>query len=83
MSNDIDSVVKNAIKEVLKLNDKILIEPETRLREDLGLDSMGSLELILNIEEKIVNMSIDPERLEPDDLKTYGSLCAFIKNEAQ
>ena len=79
--DNVNNIIKTAIIKTLKLKQEFVIDHETRLREDLGLDSMASLELLLNIEEKISGFSIEPGRLEPDDLKTYRTLCNFIKNE--
>jgi acyl carrier protein len=47
-----------------------------RLREDLGMDSLGSLELLSTIAE---HLRIDIEMEEAMDLVTVDDACAFVE----
>jgi acyl carrier protein len=51
---------------------------DTRLVEDLGLDSLTLLELVLAIEE-VLNLQIDNEELKA--IRTLGKLNQFLQNK--
>jgi acyl carrier protein len=48
-----------------------------RLMEDLGLTSVATLELMLELEEAL-EIQIDVEEIEPTDLASLGALADFI-----
>jgi acyl carrier protein len=48
-----------------------------RLMEDLGLISVATLELMLELEEAL-DIQIDVEEIEPTDLASLGALADFI-----
>jgi acyl carrier protein len=48
-----------------------------RLMEDLGLTSVSTLELMLELEEAL-EIQIDVEEIEPADLASLGALADFI-----
>ncbi|MHA4819233.1 acyl carrier protein [Streptomyces aculeolatus] len=50
---------------------------QTKLFEELGLDSTSVLELLMTLEDDH-GIEIDPETLEPEHLETVGAVCAFI-----
>jgi acyl carrier protein len=50
---------------------------DTRLFDDLNLDSTSVLGLLLELEDSL-NMEVDPESLEQDHLETVGSLTSFV-----
>jgi acyl carrier protein len=49
----------------------------TMLYEDLGLESIGTLELLLDLEGTL-GIEVDPEDLEMDDFHTVGSLADYV-----
>jgi acyl carrier protein len=49
----------------------------TMLYEDLGLESIGTLELLLHLED-ILGIEVDPEDLEMGVFHTVGSLADYI-----
>lgn len=49
-----------------------------RLREDLGMDSLSSLELLSSLGEKL---RIDLEIEEAMDLRTVDDACAFVERQ--
>jgi acyl carrier protein len=51
---------------------------ETRLFEDLSLDSTAALEVLMVIEEKL-GVAFDPESLEPEHLLSVGRLTTFVQ----
>lgn len=66
--------VKKVIIEVLKINPDI-INPESRIREDLGADSLDIISLIMALEEEFKgNISND----EAEKINTVGETVEFI-----
>jgi acyl carrier protein len=49
----------------------------TELYEELGLDSAGTLELVLVLEEAL-GFEVDPEDLEIEVFRTVGTLADYI-----
>ena len=49
----------------------------TMLYEDLGLESVGTLELLLDLEDTL-GIEVDPESLEMDVFRTVGSLTDYV-----
>jgi acyl carrier protein len=52
------------------------IRGEQRLREDLGMDSLGSLELLSTISEEL---RIDLEMENAMEIQTVDDACAFVE----
>jgi acyl carrier protein len=74
---DIVAAVERALREVL--NDAVPAElaPDSRLFEDLHLDSTGVLELLMALEENL-GIEVDPENLDMDDFQTVASLTDYL-----
>jgi acyl carrier protein len=71
------SAVERALREVL--NDAVPagLAEDSRLFEDLHLDSTGVLELLMALEENL-GIEVDPENLNMDDFQTVGSLTDYL-----
>jgi acyl carrier protein len=71
----LDAIVA-ALSEVLRqeLTD---VAEETRLFDDLSLDSTSVLGLLMALEDAL-DMQVDPENLEQRHLETVGTLADFI-----
>ena len=52
-----------------------------RLMEDLGLTSVSTLELMLELEDAL-EIQIDVEEIEPADLTSLGALADFVAGHA-
>lgn len=72
---DIDAQIKAIVAEILEV-DPATINPDARLVEDLGMDSMMALEILVAIEKKF-KITIPEEKLA--ELKTLGSTIAVAK----
>ena len=66
--------VRSLIAEILEV-DGSTIHPESRLREDLGMDSLQSLELLSVISEEL---RIDLEMEEAMEIGTVEDACNFV-----
>jgi acyl carrier protein len=69
--------VRLALSSVLNRDLPDLSE-ESRLFEDLGLDSTSVIELLMSLETSI-NLEIEPDSLEPEVFMTVGSLADYIE----
>ncbi|MFG2041334.1 acyl carrier protein [Dactylosporangium sp. NPDC048998] len=77
MTADIRAVLRDALADVLhkdigELND------DTRLFAELGLDSTGVIELIMELEDAI-DVRIDPETVTADVFETVASLVGYLE----
>ncbi len=67
--------VTSLIAEILEV-DPSTVRAESRLREDLGMDSLQSLELLSTLSEEL---RIDLEMEEAMDIATVADACAFVE----
>lgn len=63
-------------REVLEFSD------ETKLLEDLELDSIRFIELIMSLEDTL-GLDVDPESLEPEVFQSVGTLASYIQARLQ
>lgn len=68
--------VREALRVVLEKEDLGPVEADTKLFEDLQLDSTSVIELLMLLEDSL-GLDIDPDELEPDVFETFGSLTAY------
>ena len=73
--------VKNVLEEEFEIPEELL-EPETELYQEMGLDSLDSVDLVVALEKafdfKIVR-SVDEENIR--SIRTLGDLYAFIESK--
>jgi acyl carrier protein len=51
---------------------------ETRIIEELEIDSIRFIELIMSLEDTL-GLDVDPETLEPEVFQTAGSLADYVQ----
>ena len=66
---DVETIIKRIRPEVKEVRDG------DRLREDLGLDSLHSMELLSTVTEKY-EVDVDVEQLQ--EVRTVGDVVAFL-----
>lgn len=71
------SVIEQALSEVLGRQISGMAQ-ETRLFEDLQLDSTSVLELLIALEDA-VGFEVDPDGLEVSDFKTIATLADYVR----
>ncbi len=65
------------IAEILEI-DEAKIDAKSRLREDLGMDSLGSLEMLSTISEQLdIHLEIE----DAMDIVTFDDACAFVERQ--
>jgi acyl carrier protein len=75
---DISAKIEDALSEVLMREVRGLPE-DTRLFEDLQLDSTAILELLMALEDNL-GFEVDPDNLDMADFKTIGTLTDYVTN---
>lgn len=83
MMNNIKEKIKLALVETLNLDSNHGIENHSKLKDDLGLDSMSSLTFLMKLEETIDDFNVDPETLEMEDLMTVESINHYIAKQIE
>jgi acyl carrier protein len=68
--------VTSSLSSVLR-RDVAELSDDTRLFEDLHLDSTAILELLMALEDN-VGIEVDPESLDMDDFRTVGTLTDYL-----
>jgi acyl carrier protein len=76
----VESSIIAALSQVLnqELTD---VSSDTRLFEDLNLDSTSVLELLMVIEEEL-DCEFDPDTLQQSHFATIGSLSGYVRDSA-
>ncbi|MEJ2853341.1 MULTISPECIES: acyl carrier protein [unclassified Saccharothrix] len=74
---DVMEHVRIALSAVLK-RDLVDLTEETRLFEDLALDSTSVIELLMGLED-VLGVEVDPDDLAPEVFATAGSLADYVQ----
>jgi acyl carrier protein len=74
--HDIIAKVEEALSEVL-MREITGLPEDTRLFEDLQLDSTAVLELLMSLEDN-VGFEVDPDNLDMANFKTIGTLADYV-----
>jgi acyl carrier protein len=76
--SEISTRIRTALADFLK-RDVRTIEPRHALRDDLGIDSMATIELLFNIEDAF-DLQIPDEDLRT--LRTVGDVICYVEAKA-
>ncbi|ACS83929.1 acyl carrier protein [Musicola paradisiaca] len=77
-----DDVVA-AIGLVLETDDLSELSPHTHLERDLGFTSGVFIELLMYLEERVDDLSINPVTLDTEQIATIEALCRFIHTQRE
>ncbi|WP_415721337.1 acyl carrier protein [Photobacterium ganghwense] len=66
------------LKSTITVPEDIQLTENTSLRDDLGMDSLGSLTFLMELEESIDGFSINPESLEERHFSSIGAMVDYI-----
>lgn len=73
-----EAIVIKAIAEILEVDPKT-IGLDARMREDLGMDSLGSLELLSTLSREL---GVDLEMEEATEIETVADAIRFVEAHA-
>ncbi len=71
--------IKSALIKILPHAAKQAMHSSTRLREDLGLDSMTSLTFLMALEEGIAGFHVNPVTFDVNDLESIQSVMRYVE----
>jgi acyl carrier protein len=71
--------MRGIVAEILEI-DEAAVRGPSRLREDLGMDSLGSLELLSTISEQL---RIHLEMEDAMGIETFDDACAFVRRHLE
>jgi len=80
MQNQISEKVKKALAQTLKLSSVENIHMKSRLKDDLGLDSMSSLTFLMELEDNIDGFVVNADTLEVEHLVCVESITNYVIN---
>jgi acyl carrier protein len=81
MNDEIAKQVRAALVQTLKLPSEGILKPGTKLKEELGLDSMSSLTFLMTLEDLVEGFAVDPDSLESSHLETVETVAGYIMQE--
>ena len=79
MADSIESKVKDIIVEQLGVNAE-QVNPDAKFIEDLGADSLDTVELVMAFEEEF---SIEVPDEEAEKLQTVGDVIAYVEKNGE
>ena len=74
------ATIRGSLAKSMKVDPDTIAE-DSRLFDELGLDSTTVLELLMTIEEEL-EMEFDTDDLEQHHFETVGSLAALVREQA-
>ena len=79
--NEILAAICEVLQEFNRFN--VPISPQTRLEEDLSIDSLGIMVLISELEKRF-RIRIDHQtELRRQNFRTVGTVCEFLKRKSE
>lgn len=81
MSEHILSIVKEGLRLTLELPAEQQIGDQEHLKNDLGIDSVTSMDLLLYLEDNIEGFTVEADTLEAKHFNTAASMTEYITGE--
>ncbi|AIL61528.1 phosphopantetheine-binding protein [Pseudomonas alkylphenolica] len=75
--------LSDILRVVLKLPEGTIITADSHLRDDLGLDSLTSMELLISLEDDIEGFFVNPDTIVPGHFNTVATLAGYIDAHRQ
>jgi acyl carrier protein len=74
-------LVKSVLAQTLNTVSLETIHPHSKLKEDLGLDSMSSLTFLMALEDAIPGFLVDPDTLDASHLEDVENIIRYISQQ--
>ncbi|WP_425274863.1 acyl carrier protein [Pseudomonas aegrilactucae] len=71
------------LRAVLKLPASTEVRADSHLRDQLGLDSLTSMELLVSLEDEIEGFFVNPDTIAPGHFNTVSTLAHYIDAHRQ
>lgn len=81
MTENIISIVNQGLRTILELPEDKVIDPNAHLKNDLGIDSITSMDLLMYLEDHIDGFTVQADTLEARHFNTATSMTEYITGE--
>lgn len=81
--NEIIKIVTEGLIEVLEIDSKIKVDLNSHLRDDLGLDSLSSMEFLVYLEDAIKGFIVNAETIEAKSFNTVKTISDYVYAELE
>lgn len=78
MNNELLEKIKDILAETLSFKNTDNIHIHSKLKEDLGLDSMSSLTFLMALEDNIAGFKVNPDKLTTEHLASVQSITNYV-----
>jgi diaminopimelate decarboxylase len=79
ISNDIQRQVAMIVRAALKMPDSTPVYADSHLRDELGLDSLTSTEILISLEDEIAGFFVNPDTIAPRHFNTIETLATYVQ----
>jgi acyl carrier protein len=76
-------LVKSVLAQTINAISVNQINLDSKLKDDLGLDSMSSLTFLMGLEDSIPGFFVDPDTLESGHLETVKTIIDYIDQQLE
>ena len=81
MKENIISIVNQGLRTVLEMPEDAPIAPDAHLKNDLGIDSVTSMDLLMYLEDHIEGFLVQADTLEARHFNTPNTMTEYIEGE--
>lgn len=81
MSDNIISTIHQGLRDILELPTDQQISPDAHLKDDLGIDSISSMDLLMYLEDHIDGFVVKADTLEARHFNTPTTMTEYIIGE--
>jgi len=82
-SDFIVTEVIDSLRKALSISEEKDVNINSHLRDDLGLDSLSSMELLVYLEDKIPDFFVNPDTIEARNFNTVSTLSDYVKSSIE
>jgi acyl carrier protein len=77
---EIDKIVRDFLIEDLEVEESAILQPDTRLKDDLGIDSLDFVDIVVLVERNF-GFKIKPEEMQ--GVTTLSQFCDYIESKVE
>ncbi len=79
--NELIESVKTALRVTINLPDDFTITMESHLRDDLGIDSLTSMDFLMYLEDHIDGFEVDASTLTPAHFNSVRAIVEYVSSQ--
>lgn len=81
MLENILKIVNQGLRKILEKPETEVISPEAHLKNDLGIDSISSMDLLMYLEDHIQGFTVNADTLEARHFNSPTTMSEYIHGE--